>query len=163
MLSLTEQNSFWPEHTTATIGFAPNSVGDFRWRAAEYLVAADLCLAGYDCCLSAEGTRYDLIAEFSSRLIKIQVKSTRGVRSDKDGGLKTKTGYIFKPKTGVPGGFKSYRDSIDIMAFVALDLRLIIYQAAFRVPYSLILPAVHFTPERSAMSLESAIQDLEES
>ena len=43
---------------------------------AEYLVAADLTLAGHKCSVAAVGMPYDLVADIDCRLIRVQVKAT---------------------------------------------------------------------------------------
>lgn len=49
-------------------------------KAGEYLVCADLILNGFVAYPSEQGLPYDVVMDFNGRLLKVQVKSTRGLR-----------------------------------------------------------------------------------
>ena len=129
-------------------------------RGAEYLVAAELSFLGYDCFFAAEGLRYDLIVDRGG-LLRIQVKSTGGVRrvrgnDGRRGGLTH--GYVFNGSSsvGTSQSLREYAGDADILAFVAQDLRRVMYSRVCDVPASLVIPAHEFTDDRCRLSLNAA-------
>lgn len=49
-------------------------------KAGEYLVCADLITKGFIAYPSEQGLPYDVVMDFNGRLLKVQVKTTRGLR-----------------------------------------------------------------------------------
>lgn len=96
-------------------------------KAAEYIVCAELILAGYRCFPSDQGLPYDLILESRGRLYRVQVKATSG-RCTKAG----LNSYSFSVM-GTRGAKRLISEEADIMAFVALDCRKISFIPADRV------------------------------
>jgi|SRR3990167_4934221 len=99
-------------------------------KAGEYLVCADLILKGYVAFPSEQGLSFDVVLYAKDRLIKIQVKSTRGPmpvpqrvkRTDK---------YLFHVRRCGKGGRHAYlATDVDIFALVALDSKTIGYMKA---------------------------------
>lgn len=98
-------------------------------KAGEYLVCADLILKGFIAYPSEQGLPYDVVLDCDGRLLKIQVKSTRGLRKlcQRANAIDA---YQFNIKRR--GKYNSKRTSdksCDIFALVALDSREIGYVA----------------------------------
>lgn len=132
--------------------------------AGEYLVAADLALAGYDVSIAAPGLRYDLVVDARRGpirgLLRVQVKSTRGLRTESRGpGSPPRVGYLFGDTHCGLGGLRSYAADADILAFAALDLRLVVYVATDRVAKRMALRPEDFSVDRALRSMEAAICD----
>jgi hypothetical protein len=102
--------------------------------AATHLVCADLLLAGHSAFIAPEGARYDLVLDVDGALLRVQTKgsgSARG-RKSRPEALKayefaTTSGH--RPdKVGAAARIRRYaRSDVDIMAFVAVDIRAIAY------------------------------------
>ena len=90
-------------------------------KAGEYLVCANLILSGYVAYPSEQGLPYDVVMDFNGRLIKIQVKTTRGWRNIPQ--RKTPiSAYVFNVKRrGKLNGNRHTKESCDVFALVALD------------------------------------------
>ena len=101
-------------------------------KAGEYLVCADLILNGYVAYPSEQGLPYDVVMDYKGRLLKIQVKTTRGHRklAQRKNGF---SAYQFNiGRNGKNGSKKIYQcDSVDIFALVALDTKEIAYLPYF--------------------------------
>lgn len=97
-------------------------------KAAEHLVCADLILQGYKAFLTGQGLAYDVVAEASGKLIKIQVKSTLNKRPIPQRRREAPEGYLFHVRRA---GHRSMRrignDEFDLLALVALDIRTVAY------------------------------------
>ena len=50
-------------------------------KAGEYLVCADLIINGFIAYPSEQGLPYDVVMDFNGTLLKVQVKTTRGLRN----------------------------------------------------------------------------------
>lgn len=131
-------------------------------RGAEYLVAADLSFAGHDCFFAAEGLAYDLVLDAGEGIERIQVKSTAGVRIDAGHGNNNKRiGYVFdgRRSKNSRSRLNSYEGQADIFAFVARDLRLVMYGRVGDVPNRLVIPATRFTVETCRLSLVAVLSE----
>ncbi|MGL6223432.1 MAG: group I intron-associated PD-(D/E)XK endonuclease [Steroidobacteraceae bacterium] len=94
--------------------------------AGEHLVAADLLLRGVPAHLAAAGSPFDVIAEVGSRLVRVQVKTTRCIRSIHSQHVNPI--YFFKINRCGKGAARRYDgDAFDAYAFVALDRREVAY------------------------------------
>lgn len=99
--------------------------------AAEHLVCADLLLAGYRAFLADQNCPYDVAVESGGRLIRVQVKATRGLRSIPQR-VNHQSAYLFHTRRAGKRGQRRYaEDAFDVLALVALDIRRIAY-----VPFS---------------------------
>jgi len=97
-------------------------------RAGEYLVLADLLLKGKQAFLTEQGASYDIVFEHNSRLIRLQVKSTRGFKI-LNRGYKNKV-YSFHVRRCGKGGKRIYSTKeFDGFAFVTLNDRQVYYEA----------------------------------
>jgi hypothetical protein len=95
-------------------------------KAAEHLVVADLLLSGYRAFLTDQGVPYDVVLEHDRTLLRVQVKSTREAR--KIPGRALGTGYLYQVRRAGKRGRRVYSDEVfDILALVALDIRVIAY------------------------------------
>lgn len=113
-------------------------------KAGEYLVCADLILKGHIAYPSEQGLPYDLICDYNGRLLKIQVKTTRGVRPIPQR-VKHTPAYLFHIKRCGKRGAKEYGEGdFDIMALVALDTRKIAYIGNKQIRRTLHLNAERF-------------------
>ena len=96
-------------------------------KAAEHLVVADLILAGYRAYLTDQGLPYDVVVDLGGNLLRVQVKATSGLRSVPQRASYT-PGYLFFVKRAGRKGRRAYSHrEFDIIAFVALDIRVIAY------------------------------------
>jgi len=105
-----------------------NKINDLQLgKAGEYLVCADLILQGYIAYLSEQGLHYDVVVDLGGKLIRIQVKTTATYKAVPQR-KKYTPAYLFNARRCGKGGRQSYTDNdIDIMAFVALEERIIGY------------------------------------
>lgn len=94
-------------------------------RSAEHLVCCDVLERGFDALIAAEGLPYDVVADIGG-LRRIQVKSTllRNRPVAVNGKEYDYEVYRFKSKVDLR---EKYVGSVDLMAFVALDPKLILY------------------------------------
>lgn len=99
-------------------------------KAGEHLVIADLLLKGYPAALAGWGSKYDILVETPEKIIKVQVKTTNGMkRPDKRSVVPV---YFFHTKRTGKGGKKHYqKGDFDCYAFVGLDTK-----AVFYLPFS---------------------------
>ena len=90
-----------------------------KGKAGEYLVRADLILKGFVAFPSEQGLPYDVLLDTGNKLLRVQVKTTDGVRSIPQRNKESKA-YIFNIKT-----HGRHRDKInedcDLFALVCLD------------------------------------------
>lgn len=112
------------------IGMAtyPDTISELQiGKAGEYLVCADLILKGFVAYPSEQGLPYDVVMDFGGRLIKIQVKTTKGLRNV----LQRKTpssAYIFNIKRhGKNNKCRHTSTTCHLFALVALDTKEIGY------------------------------------
>lgn len=92
-------------------------------KAGEYLVCAEIILRGHTAFLSEQGLPFDVVADINGRLLRIQVKTTRGLRAIPQRANHT-SGYLFYIKRCGKGGTQTYgSNDVDIFAMVALDTR----------------------------------------
>ena len=116
---------------TAT-GATANLIG----RAGEFLVCADIALAGHECFLAEGRLPYDIIADINSRVVRVQVKTTSGVKPCPQRKNHTPV-YMFNARR--IGGMQRQayqRGQADLIAYVALDRKLIAYRPADRIAQS---------------------------
>jgi len=107
-------------------------------KAGEYLVCADLILRGHTAFLSEQGLPFDVIADVGGRLLRIQVKTTRGPRTIPQRANHT-AGYLFHIKRCGKGGAQTYgAGDVDIFAMVALDTRDMGFISAAKVRQTMI-------------------------
>ena len=92
-------------------------------KAGEYLVCAEIILRGHTAFLSEQGLPFDVIADVGGRLLRVQVKTTRGPRTIPQRANHT-SGYLFHIKRCGKGGARTYNNGdVDMFALVALDTR----------------------------------------
>lgn len=101
------------------------NISDFneRGKAAEYLVAADLILQGIPATIVHGTWPYDVLAEVDGRAVRVQVKSTDRLKS----WAKAKNVYRFTLRCAKHGARRIDPSSVDVVAFVALDVRRVAY------------------------------------
>jgi hypothetical protein len=100
--------------------------------AGEHIVCADLLLSGYRASLAAQGLPYDVILDADGRLIRVAVKST-GAVATRPPRENNRICYHFsvsrsrRLRTGKTDARGYTAQDTDLIAFVALDLRLVAY------------------------------------
>ena len=115
-----------------TTGETANRTG----RAGEHLVCAELLKAGYECFLAEGKAPYDIVADVDRRLVRIQVKTTSGVKFCPQRQSQTPV-YAFGARRVGKLQRKGYEPGqADLIAYVALDSHLIAYLPAERVAQS---------------------------
>lgn len=129
--------------------------------AAEHLVAADILYRNWDCSFASAGLRYDLIADVGG-LRRVQVKMCG--RPKLEGG--TRLYYIFGAGTATSLSSRSdkrlrnYAGHIDLFAFVASDIRKILYVLPRTIDtQKLMVPASDFSEDRIEISWRTALQE----
>jgi hypothetical protein len=98
-------------------------------KAAEHIVCADLILAGYRVFLSDQGLPYDLLVDIDGRFIRVQVKGTCAAKNANAKGRSANTVYVFNVRRrGKFGkGSRLGVEHCDVVALVALDIRVVAY------------------------------------
>lgn len=101
-------------------------------KAGEYLVCADLILKGFVAFPSEQGLPYDVLLDTGNKLMRIQVKTTAGVRSIPQRNKESKA-YIFGIKLRGKNRDKINNDC-DLFALVCLDTMKIGYVTGADMP-----------------------------
>lgn len=96
-----------------------------RGRAAEHIVIADLILQGCPAIHVGGGWPYDVLAVVQGVSVRIQVKATDKARSWRQ----ATNVYRFQLRSGKRGDRGLDGESVDAVAFVALDIRRVAYFA----------------------------------
>ena len=113
-----------------TLGKVDAVVTDLAAGAAgEHLVCADLLMQGYRAFLADQNCPYDVAVDVGGRLIRIQVKATRGARA-----IPQRVGhfpaYMWHVRRAGKKGARTYAEGeFDLLALVALDVRKVAYVA----------------------------------
>lgn len=124
-------------------------------RAAEFLVAADLTLRGFPAHIGAAGLPYDVLVDVGPRMLRVQVKATRGPRRIPQRAAYT-PGYLFQLRRAGTGGKRLYADgAFDCYALVALDTREIAYMPMAGAPQTLHLRPSGYVPVKWARKIRS--------
>lgn len=96
-------------------------------KAAEHLVVADLLLAGHRAFLTDQGLPYDVVFDNRGRLLRVQVKSSMKSRPV-PGRPGSALSYMFHVRRAGKGAKRLIgNDEFDLLALVALDIRVIAY------------------------------------
>ena len=94
--------------------------------AAEHLVCFDLLMMGHRAFMSDQNCPYDIAVDCGS-LIRVQVKATRCQRAIPQK-VSHIPAYMWHVRRAGKGGLRNYlADEFDVLALVALDVRLIAY------------------------------------
>jgi hypothetical protein len=124
-------------------------------RAAEHLVCFDILRRGMTAFISAEGLPYDVVGDIGG-LRRIQVKSTRVTQRPSNG--YDYSVYRFKHGKG-SGSLQKYVGETDLLAFVAMDRRLIMYTRPENIPgFEFRIYPSEMTEERCELSWSEAIR-----
>lgn len=96
-------------------------------KAAEHIVCADLILSGHRAFLTDQGLPYDVVFDHGGRLLRVQVKSTTRPRPV-PGRPGSGDNYSFNIRRAGKGGRRKIENGVfDLIALVALDIRVIAY------------------------------------
>lgn len=127
-------------------------------KAGEYLVCADLILKELIAFPSEQGLPYDVLLDTGKKLLKVQVKTTEGVRTVQQRAKETKC-YIFNIKRhGKQNNQRYSTNEIDIFALVCLDTREIGYLKNTETPDTINIRADYL---RGSYYDEKGIADFE--
>lgn len=98
-------------------------------KAAEHLVCADLIIGGNRAYLSDQGLPYDVVVDIDGRLVRIQVKATTKPRNANAKGRAPNFVYQFavRRRGARSKGERLSEKHCDLVALVALDLRVVAY------------------------------------
>lgn len=97
-------------------------------KAAEHLVCADLILRGYRVFMSDAGSPYDVLVDYDGRIYRVQVRSTLKPKNANARGRNPRFAYVFSARRrGRFGRQKISAAECDIVALVALDIRIVAY------------------------------------
>ena len=111
-------------------------------KAGEYLVCADLILKGFVAFISEQGLPYDVLLDTGNKLLRVQVKTTSGVRTVPQRNKDAKA-YIFGIKRHGTGNKKINTDC-DLFALVCLDTMKIGYVLGNDMPTTINIRADEF-------------------
>jgi len=110
-------------------------------RAAELLVCADLTLQGYPAFIAGAQLPYDVVVEAEGRMLRVQVKASRGLQNIAQRATHTPR-YQFWVKRCGKGGARNYLPTdFDLIALVALDIRVVAY-----MPNAMARQTMHLRP-----------------
>lgn len=113
-------------------GESANRIG----RAGEHVVCTEFLMAGYECFLAEGKAPYDIVADVDGRLVRVQVKTTSGVKLCPQRQNHTPV-YAFSARKVGKMRRRGYEDGqADLIAYVALDRRMVAYLPAQRVAQS---------------------------
>ena len=133
-----------------------------NYRAAEFLVAADLSLAGYFCSMAAEGLPYDLVVDNGARIFTIQIKSSTILTQPLGNRLPRHEFCILRHGGRGKAAEDRMRDSydrmVDVFALVSLTHRLIVYRQVIEIPRNIRVLPDKFTPEMQELSRREAFR-----
>lgn len=108
-------------------------------KAGEHLVISELLSLGYEAFMAGEGLPYDIVFEKESKLIRVQVKTSRKPSSVPQR-KKPTLGYLYHIKRRGKGFKKQYtEENIDLFAVVALDTKEIGYVLLNEVKATMII------------------------
>lgn len=95
--------------------------------AAEHLVCAELLLSGFTAYRTDQVCAYDVAAEVSGGIVRIQVKATRGPRAIPQN-PNHRAAYMWHVRRAGKSGRRVYSaGEFDLLALVALDCRRVAY------------------------------------
>lgn len=92
-------------------------------KAGEYLVCSELIMMGYIAYPSEQGLPYDVVMDYNGRLLKLQVKTTRGLRNVLQRKNPTKAYQFNIKRCGKNNKQLHKNESVDFFALVALDTK----------------------------------------
>jgi hypothetical protein len=92
-------------------------------KAGEYLVCAELIMMGFIAYPSEQGLPYDIVLDYNGKLLKGQVKTTRGLRNVLQRKNPTKAYQFNIKRCGKKNRQQHTNDSVDFFALVALDTK----------------------------------------
>jgi hypothetical protein len=96
-------------------------------KAAEHLVVADLILSGYRAYLTEQGLPYDVVVDHEGILYRVQVKASRRAKRIPERAMFT-PGYLYNVRRAGKAGRRQYGDDdFDLVALVAMDVRIVAY------------------------------------
>ena len=151
------------------IGDTPASEANTCGRAGEHLVCADILSRGYECFIAEGRLPYDVVADIDGSMIRIQVKTTAGIRPCPQRKNYTPV-YLWNARKFGKGSRHSYTpEDTDLVAYVALDRRVIAYRTSERIAQSTVLRIADYRDEYHGKNgafiedypLERALEELE--
>lgn len=117
----------------------PASEANTCGRAGEHLVCADILSRGHECFIAEGRLPYDVVADIGGHVVRIQVKTTAGIKSCPQRKNNTPV-YMWNARKFGKGSRHSYSvTDTDLVAYVALDRRIIAYRTSERIAQSTVL------------------------
>ena len=114
--------------------------------AGEHLVCADLLLSGFNAFRTDQNCAYDVAVDLGGRLIRLQVKSTRGPKAIPQRETNIPA-YQWHVRRAGKGGRRNYGENeFDLLGLVGLDIRQVAY-----VPPSLKRTVIQIRPPGSTV------------
>ena len=99
----------------------PASEANTCGRAGEHLVCSDILSRGHECFIAEGRLPYDVVADIGGRMVRIQVKTTAGIKPCPQRKNHTPV-YMWNARKFGKGSRYSYTtDDTDLVAYVALD------------------------------------------
>ncbi len=92
-------------------------------KAGEYLVCSELIMKGFIAYPSEQGLPYDVVMDYNGKLLKIQVKTTRGLRNVLQRKNPTKAYQFNIKRCGKKNKQLRTPESVDLFALVAIDTK----------------------------------------
>jgi len=92
-------------------------------KAGEYLVCSELIMMGFIAYPSEQGLPYDVVMDFNGKLLKVQVKTTRGLRAVLQRKNPIKAYQFNIKRCGKKNKKLHTSQSVDLFALVALDIK----------------------------------------
>jgi len=92
-------------------------------KAGEYIVCAELIMMGFIAYPSEQGLPYDVVMDYNGKLLKVQVKTTRGLRNVLQRKNPIKAYQFNIKRCGKKNKQLNSSESVDLFALVALDTK----------------------------------------
>jgi hypothetical protein len=119
-------------------------------RAGEHLVCADFLSRGHEAFIAEGRLPYDVVADIDGRMIRIQVKTTSGIKPCPQRKNHTPV-YMWNARKFGKGSRHSYSETdADLVAYVALDRKQIAYRTTTRIAQSTVLRIAEYRDQYQA-------------
>jgi hypothetical protein len=92
-------------------------------KAGEYLVCSELIMKGFIAYPSEQGLPYDVVMDYNGKLLKLQVKTTRGLRNVLQRKNPIKAYQFNIKRCGKKNKQLHTPESVDLFALVAIDTK----------------------------------------
>lgn len=158
----------WPTRASEKVADTQGRDANTCGRAGEHLVCADFLQRGYECFIAEGRLPYDVVADINGQIVRVQVKTTSGIRPCPQRKNHTPV-YMWNARKYGKGSRHGYEPSdADLVAYVALDRRLIAYRTSERIAQSTVLRIAAYRDQYQSRTgafiedfpLEKALQEI---